>query len=204
MKHLVLILLSALLFSGAASAQRRFQVGVRGGVSTTSYTFSRVEIGENRFRPGPAKVGYEVGFVLRLNLTKHLHLQSELDYAFVNYAVRAQGATARNVALRTERFEIPVQLGLQFGPVRLFGGAQFRVADSERSSAPKLLKVNFNNDDIGVMGGVGFNIRKFFFDFRVSGYARSRVWNTFTSDGVSQRVKVPRNIVYGGSVGFFF
>lgn len=204
MKHLVLILLCALLFTGAASAQRRFQVGVRGGVSTTSYTFSRVEIGENRFRPGPARAGYEVGFVLRLNLAKHLHLQSELNYAFINYAVRAQGAAARSVALRSGRFEIPVQLGLQFGPVRLFGGALFRVAGSEHSSAPKLLKVKFNNDDVGVMGGLGFNIRKFFFDFRISGYARSRVWNTFTSEGVSQRVKVPRNIVYGGSIGFFF
>ena len=56
----------------------------------------------------------------------------------------------------------------------------------------------------GIMGGVGFNIRKFFFDFRLSGYARSHVWNTFVSDGVSQRVRVPRNLVYGGSVGFFF
>ena len=61
------------------------------------------------------------------------------------------------------------------------------MADSERDSAPKLLKVNFN-DDVGIMGGVGFNIRKFFFDFRLSGYARSHVWNTFVSDGVSQRV----------------
>ena len=87
--------------------------------------------------------------------------------------------------------------------LRLFGGAQFRVADSERDSAPKLLKVNFN-DDVGIMGGVGFNIRKFFFDFRLSGYARSHVWNTFVSDGVSQRVRIPRNLVYGGSVGFFF
>ena len=41
-------------------------------------------------------------------------------------------------------------------------------------------------------------------DFRLSGYARSHVWNTFVSDGVSQRVRVPRNLVYGGSVGFFF
>ena len=161
MKHLFPLLLCALLLTGAAaSAQRRFQVGVRGGVTTTSYTF-------------------------------------------VNYSIRAEGSRTRSVSLRSERFEIPLQLGLQFGPLRLFGGAQFRVADSERDSALKLLKVNFN-DDVGIMGGVGFNIRKFFFDFRLSGYARSHVWNTFVSDGVSQRVRVPRNLVYGGSVGFFF
>ena len=76
MKHLFPLLLCALLLTGAASAQRRFQVGVRGGVTTTSYTFSRVEIGENRFRPGPAKADYQAGFVLRFNLTRRLHLQS--------------------------------------------------------------------------------------------------------------------------------
>ena len=151
-----------------------------------------MEIGENRFRPGPAKAGYQAGLVLRFNLTRRLHLQSELNFAFVNYSIRAEGPRTRSVSLRSERFEIPLQLG-----------AQFRVADSERDSAPKLLKVNFN-DDVGIMGGVGFNIRKFFFDFRLSGYARSHVWNTFVSDGVSQRVRVPRNLVYGGSVGFFF
>ena len=108
------------------------------------------------------------------------------------------------IALRTERFEIPVQLGFQFGVLRLFGGALFRVTESERSSVPQLLKVRFNNGDVGVMGGLGFNVRKFFIDFRISGYPRSRVWHDFTSEGIARRVKVPHDIVYGGSVGFFF
>lgn len=145
-----------------------------------------------------------LGDVLRLNLSKHLHLQSELNYAFVNYNVLAENSGSRRIALRTERFEIPVQLGFQFGVLRLFGGALFRVTESERSSVPQLLKVRFNNGDVGVMGGLGFNIRKFFIDFRISGYPRSRVWHDFTSEGIARRVKVPHDIVYGGSLGFFF
>ena len=101
MKHLFPLLLCALLLTGAASAQRRFQVGVRGGVTTTSYTFSRVEIGENRFRPGPAKADYQAGFVLRFNLTRRLHLQSELNFAFVNYSIRAEGSRTRSVSMRS-------------------------------------------------------------------------------------------------------
>lgn len=150
MKHLVFTLLAALVFSGAATAQR-LMVGVRGGVNFA-------------------------------------------DYSFV----------PTRIALRTERFEIPVQLGFQFGVLRLFGGALFRVTESERSSVPQLLKVRFNNGDVGVMGGLGFNVRKFFIDFRVSGYPRSRVWHDFTSEGIARRVKVPHDIVYGGSLGFFF
>ena len=75
-----------------------------------------MEIGENRFRPGPAKADYQAGFVLRFNLTRRLHLQSELNFAFVNYSIRAEGSRTRSVSLRSERFEIPLQLGLQFGP----------------------------------------------------------------------------------------
>ena len=173
MKHLVFTLLAALVFSGAASAQR-LMVGVRGGVNFADYSFVPTRIGDTRFTPGSVRAGYDVGFVLRLNLSKHLHLQSELNYAFVNYNVLAENSGSR------------------------------RITESERSSVPQLLKVRFNNGDVGVMGGLGLNIHKFFIDFRISGYPRSRVWHNFTSEGVTQRVKVPHDIVYGGSLGFFF
>lgn len=198
------MLLSALvLFCGGASAQR-FRIGLRGGINTTKLKFDRVYIGDRNIAPGKAQVGYEAGLVLRLNITRHIHLQSELNYAFANYDFRLGGAADRNLRIRTERFEIPVQLGLQFGVFRLFGGAGFRVSQSGRSDDSKLLKIKFNDDDIAVTGGFGFNIRKFFFDFRVSGYPRSHVWHTFSSDGIAQRVKVERSVVYGGSIGFFF
>ena len=176
MKHLVFTLLAALVFSGAASAQR-LMVGVRGGVNFADYSFVPTRIGDTRFTPGAVRAGYDV---------------------------LAENSGSRRIALRTERFEIPVQLGFQFGVLRLFGGALFRVTESERSSVPQLLKVRFNNGDVGVMGGLGFNVRKFFIDFRISGYPRSRVWHDFTSEGIARRVKVPHDIVYGGSLGFFF
>lgn len=203
MKYIFATLLFTLLFAGTASA-RRFQAGVRGGINTAQHDFDPVRIGSSVIRAGSARIGYETGFVLRLNLSKHLHLQSELNYSFVNYNFRIGGLYDRDVRLRTERFEIPVELGFQFGAFRLFGGALFRVADSERSSVPRLLRVDFNDEKIGIVSGIGLNIRKFFLDFRVSGVPRSHVWETFTSDGTTQRVKVSRNIVYGGSIGFFF
>jgi len=95
MKHLFPLLLCALLLTGAASAQRRFQAPAAASPPPAT-PFSRVEIGENRFRPGPAKAGYQAGFVLRFNLTRRLHLQSELNFAFVNYSIRAEGSRARS------------------------------------------------------------------------------------------------------------
>lgn len=203
MKKLFTLLAALVLCCGGASAQR-FRIGLRGGINTTKLQFDRVCIDGRSVAPGKAQVGYEAGLVLRLNITRHIHLQSELNYAFVNYDFRLGNSRDNTLRIRTERFEIPVQLGLQFGAFRLFGGAGFRVSQSGRSDDSEQLKIRFNDDDIAVMGGLGFNIRKFFFDFRISGYPRSHVWNTFVCNGTAQRVKVDRSVVYGGSIGFFF
>ena len=203
MRHFFFLLCAALIVSGAASAQR-IQFGLRGGVNIVDPHFGRIRIGNAAITKSKAQIGYDMGLVLRLNLSKHLHLQTELNYSFQNYAFHVTEIYTRDVKMRTERLEIPVELGFQFGAFRIFGGAQFRVAQTGRSNASQVLKVRFNDDDIGIMGGIGLNIKKFFIDFRVSGYPRSHVWNTFVSDGLSQRVKVGRNIVYGGSIGFFF
>ena len=53
MKHLVFTLLAALVFSGAAAAQR-LMVGVRGGVNFADYSFVPPRIGDTRFTPGPS------------------------------------------------------------------------------------------------------------------------------------------------------
>lgn len=203
MKHFVISLFCVLLAAGTASAQR-VQVGLRGGVNLTDHKFAPVTIGNTRFTPGPARVGYETGLILRLNLSKHVHLQTEFDYAFVNYNVHAQGIDRHDVVLKTERLQIPVQLGFQFGILRLYGGVQFRVSDSQSSNFPKLLKIGFNDRDLGIMGGLGLHISKFFLDFRISGYPKSHVWQKFTSDGITERVKTYHDLVYGATLGFFF
>lgn len=203
MKRLLFTLFAAVLAGGTLSAQR-LQVGIRGGVNATSYSFETATVGDNTFSPASTRAGFETGLAVRLNLTRHLHLQSELDYAFTNYSLHAAGKLRRDISVRAERLEVPVQLGLQFGIVRLFGGVSFRLADSSHSSAPELLRVRFNNDDMAVMGGLGLDVRHFFLDLRVQGYPRSSIWNTFTSGSATQRVKVSRDLVYGASIGFFF
>ena len=203
MKTLFLSLCCLLLGVGTACA-KRLQVGVRAGMNLTDYKFDRAKIGDLSFSPGAKRPGFEAGAVLRLNLSQHLHLQSEFNYVSANYAVRMGGSAGRDLRLRAHRFEIPVEMGLQFGVVRLFGGVRFRPAQSGHSSAPQTLSISFNDPNVAVIGGLGLNIRKFFVDLRASGYPRSRVWQTFTSHGVSQRGRVSHDIVYGCSMGFFF
>ncbi|MCM1300419.1 MAG: PorT family protein [Alistipes senegalensis] len=203
MKKFFLTLIIAALACGSASA-RRLQAGLRGGVTATDYRFSPVVIDGTRFTAGSTRAGFETGFVLRLNLSKHLHLQSELDYGFINYSVHAANTNLRtNVRLRSERLEVPVQLGLQFGALRLFGGASFRLHTSLHSSHTDLLKVKFSEKPAW-LGGVGLNIGKFFFDARVQGPCVSKNRDTFISRGVARQVRVRNDLVWSGSIGFFF
>lgn len=203
MKKLFLTLLIVAAACGSASA-RRLQAGLRGGVTATDYRFSPVVIDGTRFTAGPTRAGFDAGFVLRLNLSKHLHLQSELDYGFMNYAVHASNSKLRtDVRLRSERLEVPVQLGLQLGALRLFGGASFRLSTSLHSSNADLLKVKFSENPAW-MGGIGLNIGKFFFDARVQGPWVSKNRDTFISRGYVRQAHVRNDLVWSGSLGFFF
>jgi len=204
MKRLFLSLAAALTLCGTASAQR-LQAGFRGGINTTDFRFSPVMIDGTRFVAGPSRAGFEAGFVLRLNLSKYVHLQSELNYKFINYAIRSTYENvSTDVRLRSERLEIPVQLGFQFGVVRLFGGASFRVNHSLKSSHRDLLEIGFGSEKIAWMGGLGVNIKRFFLDFRIQGYPGPTHRNTFVSNGHRQNVRMRKDIVWGGSLGFFF
>lgn len=203
MKQLLLTLCAVCALCGSASA-RRLQFGVRGGVNTTDFRFAPVQIGDNRFSTSASRMGYEAGLVLRFNLTKIFHLQSEFNYDIVNYRLRCHSSEAHTfILMRSERLELPVQLGLQFGPMRLFGGVAFRLNSSLNSSHPDLLQVRFDGDRMAWMGGLGVHFRRFFADFRIQGYPGKHT-TTFLSEGVSQQVRMRNDIVWGGSVGFFF
>lgn len=204
MKHCLLLFL-ALILTGAASAQR-LRLGVRGGLNTTDYRFSAAELGDTSISRGGSRVGYDVGLVFRLHLSRHFHLQAEADYVFANYGYRLRGAYTRDVRIRAERLEFPVELGYKFAKIlRIFGGAVFRATESQRSSAPGVFRVKFNDGDIAMMGGLGLDIGKFCLDFRVTAYPQSHTWNTFHLAGAApQRVHIGRSILYGSSIGFFF
>ena len=202
MKRFLFLLVVGVLLCGNVTAQR-LRIGVRGGFNVSDYDFTPVQVGDVRFSSGPLRAGFEAGLVARLNLTRHLHFQTELNYDFVNYAVRAETNVLRTLRMRSERLDLPVQLGLQFGILRLFGGVSFRLHSTSHSSSPALLKVDYN-DNMAVMGGLGVNVRSFFLDLRVQCYPRSHVWNTFTSGDTAARVKINHDVIYGGSIGFFF
>lgn len=205
MKKIFTMILLALAAVGAASAQR-LQVGVYGGVNTVDYGFRPVEIDGMTFSPGDRKFGYDAGLRLRLHLSKWLDLQTGLNYGMVDYEylARTQSSPLRKCTIETERLEMPVELGIRIGFVRLFGGGMFRLAAGSHSSNARFLTVDYNDSDVALTGGIGIGVKKFFLDCRVTGYPGSATRNTLQYNCVKRDIAVDRHLVYGLSMGFFF
>ena len=194
MKRLFTLLIILSAVTSTASAQR-FRVGFRIGANATDYSLPIVPFDGGYLVGGNTRVGFETALVARLNITRHLHLQTEFEYSLTGYQlrhVRTEGE--QRIRLHANRVEVPLMLGVNIGAVRLFGGTFFRIAHSEKSEAPYLAKIRFNDSDVGVMGGVGINIRNFFVEARISGYPQSSVKSTIVSNGESRHIMVGRNI----------
>ncbi len=197
-----LILLVAVV--ATASAQR-FQVGIRAGVNAADFSLPKVAFKDVDIAGGNTKVGFETALMARLNITRHLHLQAEFEYSRSGYQLRYIAPMFEQlIRLHANRIELPLMLGVNIGPVRLFGGTFIRIAHSEKSDAPNLAKLRFNDSDIGYMGGIGIHIRKFFVETRISGYPKTIIKSYVESRGVQQQVRVRRHIRYSLSTGFFF
>ena len=205
MKRFLLILLAVSSVTTASFAQR-FQVGARIGANLSDYSTADAKFTEGTFYRGSVRAGFEAAILFRLNITRHLNLQTEFEYDRANYDFRYSGPAyaQRNVRLHADRIEIPLLLGIDAGPVRLFGGASFRAAHSENSSAPSLLRLKFNDSDVALTGGAGLKINKFFIEGRISGYPKKSLTNKITSKGETLDIKVCHNIKWTLTAGFFF
>lgn len=196
------LILSAALCS--ASYAQRFKVGIRAGVNFSDYSISTLSTDDGLLQAGKTRTGFEAALVTRLALTKHLNLQAEFEYDRVNYQYRLlRTSNRRDINVNTNRMEIPLTLGINLGPVRVFGGAAFRVSHNEKSQVPSLLTVKFDDSKVALTGGAALNIRKFFVEGRITGYPRT-THNIITVNSDSHRVRVSQDLKWSLSAGFLF
>lgn len=203
MKRIFFTLLLSTLLTTASFAQR-FQAGIRAGANVADFSIPTVSFDEGLLRDGKSKMGFEAALVTRLALTQHLHIQAEFEYDRLNYSLKlTKSASQREFKLHANRIEIPLMLGLNVGPLRLFCGASFRVGHNEKSSLPSMLKVKFDNSKVAMTGGIGLNLRKFFIEGRLTGYPGSSR-NIITLNGVDRTVTAKRDIKWSMTAGFLF
>lgn len=203
MRTLFTTLCLVLTAFGTASAQM-LRIGVRGGVNIADTRFDQVTLEGCRISRGQDSPGYQVALVTRLTIPKFLQIAPELQFTSHDYSYRISGERYGDVKISVKRLELPVIIGFNISAFRLFGGPVFRLAHSEQSNRRDLgFDVHYNDSDVALMAGAGFDIGKFFIDARYVTYPRAS-YNLFTVDGSRRYVRMKRNWMWQFSAGLFF
>ena len=129
MRRFLCLVLFAACMPLAVRAQL-LHVGLRSGVNVSDVSVERFALADAVVSSGRIKAGYQFAFMARTNLTRHLHLQAEIEYACGVNAYRIDRMTsARSISIRSRRLNLPLELGVQLGAARLFAGASFVIGD---------------------------------------------------------------------------
>ena len=151
MKTYLTVAIAAILIGGTASAQhsgQKVNIGIKGGVNLTNVnTENSVKLDE--------KVGFNVGLLGHVHLTRELALQPEIVYSL-------QGAKFPNVdrKLNLGYINVPVLVQYMFdNGFRLQAGPQvgFLISAKDKiNSSSADIKSNYKSVDFGLSAGIGY------------------------------------------------
>lgn len=220
MKRLFLVLSLALAFAVTAHAQF-FSFGVKGGVNSSKVSIDRVEwnniqtsdgIRDFAIEQGDSKLGLHFGAFARLKVSK-IYIQPELLFTqtrgefVINDITNPQDVTT-NIAKQTfNKFDVPVMVGLKFGPARVGLGPVASFIINDKSELSKFITSDaeneFNKAVFGYQVGVGVDILKFAtIDLKYEGNL-SKLGDGVTIGGVERKFD-QRNPQLILSLGIFF
>jgi hypothetical protein len=167
MKKTVIILL-ALVLAFPAFSQLKF--GIKAGVSTTNLTMSTLKTitsGTTSYTVDAltqAKYGFHGGAFLRLKILA-LYIQPEvlLATASNDYSVTNVQTSAKEIVTqKMNKLEIPVMVGLKFGPLRVNAGPSASLllnTPKELINSPDFENM-YSKTTFGYQAGVGLDILK--------------------------------------------
>jgi opacity protein-like surface antigen len=177
MKKLSVIIL-VVLISVPAFSQIKF--GIKAGVSTNSLTMDDVKqitSGTTNYtvqKLEEAKYGFHGGAFMRITLLS-LYVQPELLFASKSSSYKVTNVTAgtaKDVVQSLNKLDIPVMVGLKFGPVRINAGpsGSLLIGSPKELIDNASIKSNYAKMSIGYQAGVGLDIlKKLTIDLRYEG-----------------------------------
>jgi hypothetical protein len=172
------VILFVVLISLPAFSQIKF--GIKAGASTNSLTMDNVKqvvSGSTTYSVQmleEAKYGFHGGLFMRVKLLA-LYVQPELLFASKSNAYKVTNVTtgtAKDVVQNLNKLDIPVMVGLKFGPVRINGGpaGSLLIGSPKELISDPNLKSSYAKMSIGYQAGVGLDIlKKLTIDLRYEG-----------------------------------
>jgi hypothetical protein len=177
MKKKLFILLVTFCLTKLNVSQAQFTLGIRGGVNFSQLkTDSQQSVGVNIKQSLDTKTGYVGGVFARIG-TK-IFLQPELIFSAKGGSINVlpqNGTTTQTVAIEYNNLDVPLLIGLKFGPLRLNAGpvASFKISDKGLNDELKKYSSNvgesFKNASYGYQAGAGVDIGSFCLDLRYEG-----------------------------------
>ena len=162
-------------------AHAQFKIGVKGGLSTTVISANQLIIKNKndfeqlRLAVNTANYGVHFGIFMQAKMG-NFFIQPEVLFnsTSVQYALEDFSNAKVVTTLKKEKFnnlDLPIMLGLKFGPLRLQGGPVGHVFLSSKSD---LLDIDgysqtFENLTWGYQAGVGLDLGKIIIDVRYEG-----------------------------------
>lgn len=191
-----------------ASLAQPLKIGVRAGLSSSSYYFGRVNIDGTVIAPSVSyTAGWEVAAVMRLSIPGFIHIQPEISYVSRDYHFRINptGVSQRNnYKIATQTVEVPVTVGFNISVLRLFGGPVFTLSSTQKpQNGDYNFNIKFNKPEVGILLGAGIDVKNFFVDVRYT-LAPDKREDIFTLNGTSQKVNIRSDEMWKFSLGFFF
>ena len=207
--HLFIIAISL-----SVSTFSQLQLGIRGGVSSSSIKVSDAielangeEISIDNYNP---LLGFHFGVVTRAQLF-NVYLQPELLFSSTGGEVHYIELTNEDVVVTDEirtlkynKIDIPVLAGMKFGPARIQVGpvASFVINEKNELFDNPEYKQELNKATFGYQVGVGLDLFKLLVDLKYEGNL-SRLGKGVTIDNRVYNFDT-RNSQFIFSIGYFF
>jgi opacity protein-like surface antigen len=177
MKKLLVLLLAVFI---ALPAMSQLNFGIKAGLNTTSVTMAdlkTVTSGSTSYtveKLKGANYGIHAGVFLRLNVAK-LYIQPELLFSTRTNEYTVTNVTSAVDSLVKQKFnklDIPVMIGLKFGPLRINGGpsASLLINTPKELIQDPDFKTMYANMSFGYQAGIGLDLlKKITVDLRYEG-----------------------------------
>ena len=175
------LLLIAVCFFALQSLQAQFKMGVRGGLSTMDVVpgelliTSTDAVKQLGISVNEANYGAHIGFFMQAKMG-NFFIQPEVLFNSNTVDYKVQDFTGPNTIeiIKSESFQnldIPVMMGMKYGPIRLQGGP---VAHVHLNSTSELFDIEgygqkFDEMTWGYQAGVGLDLWKLMIDLKYEG-----------------------------------
>lgn len=179
MKIQSILFLLLLFLATFSQAQVRF--GIKAGFSTTSIEpndlniFNQNGVKELGIALNDAKYGIHFGGLVRVGLgsffvqPEFLFNSNKNDFTVTDFS--SGGSTPKVLSESYQYLDIPLLVGFQFNPIRLYIGPEGHIFISSDSDLSNLnnFKDDFNNMTLAWQGGIGLDIWNLMVDLRYEG-----------------------------------